>query len=118
MKQINLIDKLRSLFPGGIKHSDAVELCIAFYCSSNWFSDVREDEFSKKNIVNVFSQLAGDGYIEYNPIISHERGAFESFKLPEHWNKIINSALKLNWFYDRDAVTLLLSIDSEMQDKD
>lgn len=109
MKTISLHDKLISKFPNGLVYRDALELCIALFCSADWFDDIREDELDKKNIANVFSRLVKAGLVlEIEESIAIERGVVGDFSSSSHWLQIMNSSLSQDRFYDVKVIERLL----------
>lgn len=109
MKKRSLVEKLRDKFCDGLAYVDAIELCIALYCSSDWFEDVYAEDFSKESIADVFSKLVEDGVINScDEAVASARGAGGDFSKAEHWRRIIASSLLLNRFYDVGVVERLI----------
>lgn len=102
--------KLNSKFAKGITYRNAVEVCVALFCSADWVKGVHEDEVSTENIAKVFSELAKGGIItNFEEKYAIEMGVDGNPSGAEHWIQIMKSSLKRNRFYDPDTVSRLLS---------
>ncbi len=110
MNNNELFVRLKSKFKNGINYNDAVEVCLAIYCSADWVKNLKEESCSKENIALAFSSLANVGIILcFDLTVSEQHGVTSnSFTDKKHWIQIMDNALNLKKIYDRSRVSELL----------
>ncbi|MFG0721035.1 hypothetical protein ACF8PU_05040 [Pseudomonas sp. GLN_6] len=111
MKNMLLYDFVFKKFSSGIQYQEAVDLCLALYCSADWVPEVDPKDVNRKNIAKVFSLLAKGGYIKPDPF----RGELQGDHLiteQEYWDNVISTLFSSDAGYNSDNVKKLLGENS------
>ena len=108
MKKLTLTEVMRTKFETGIRYPDAVELCVAIFCSVDWLPEVKSEHCSKSAIAAVFGSLAKEGFIFDFSIATVPAAQISHFTDKRHWLEVLDNAMKSDHFYDSDKVKELL----------
>jgi len=108
---MRLADFLASRFSQGLLYSDAVQLCLAIYCSAGILpAELIDEELSMDRIAEAFSEISTRGLIrEYRSNVAATYGAnYHSVEAKGHWIEVQASILKMKLTYDLDRAKALL----------
>jgi hypothetical protein len=91
-------------FPDGLSYNDMAQLCLRLYGTVEGMPSELHAQCSKDNLVEVFSRLAGSGFIKDDIQTSSLYGAnFHSENEKGHWVEVIASI-----FRSGDTVDMLV----------
>ena len=100
----SLYEILCSEFDEGIGYSNALDLCIAIFCSTDWLYGVDVNTCTKEGIATAFGKISEQGIVQnFDLELAHSKGAvIVDYKNKIHWLEIINHAMRSNNFYDQE----------------
>jgi hypothetical protein len=104
MTNISLKEALLLKFPNGISLASSKELCIALFCSTDWFPNVDCQEFTKTGIAGAFKFLAKKKLIIQDSVENES----EPINEENYWIQLINNSMVTGSFYDRNHVKDIL----------
>ena len=81
--------------PEGLRYNEAAQLCLRLYCTLDGLPEELHAECTKDGLADVFSKLAGEGFLNDAPLISSIYGAnFHHVCEKGHWVEVIASIFK------------------------